>query len=846
MKKILVLAILLFGFFFVWAGLALSSAHVSLASAPVGPQLPAVPLPDLVLSQFSMTPTRPQVSQPVSFSIHIRNDGPGDAPGWRVNLYIDPADQPPTSTTPEIQTLPLFVTRPPGTEDLVEFAGYIFATTGCQHTVYAWADPRQGITETDETNNMRAIHLCVDQASADAYESDDTCSASVPIIATDGTPQVRSFAPINDVDYVRFAATQGMTYTVTAAGTGEDAEPSLEVADSCNFVPPFGTTTRLQFVAPAAGTYYLKLHNVRENPDTSKTTYELTVRAEGVPPAGSQPILTSIAPTVGLNDQGIPVVLTGTQFLFPTLAEMCLYQDSVCAANCVQMLDVTWLSDQKLTATVPPNLVPGSYCAQVTNPGGGNSRLTDAFTVLPSATRRVAPSQGYNDAPTELYIYGFNFANVVSLTVGMMELQNPRVINGSYLVATLPAGQAPGTYNLTVYYAGGTAEHLANAFTVLPSAQQNQDLYAQSNELWIDPVSPLADEPVSLGLVVHRVSGTVTLVNLPVRFAVNGVTLSPDAVIALMPVNGQVSTGRVYYTPTAPGLFTVTAVIDPGQTVVEASRINNTVTRTVAVASPGSDTQPPRVDRVTINGSAGQFVSAPQVLLSAMATDLPDPGGSGVADVRYIELEYVQGARLWVPVRDSDWLDYALNHINRAWTLTPVGGLHYIQAWARDGSGNISRYPAQEFVNYLPSIEHVDHNQVRVYRKRLALGEALTVTLTPVSGDPDLFVWRPDWEAGHQPWSSEQDGLAVEQVSFTAPVSGMYQIEVYGYVAADYQLTFATSVIAVNAGRLSPASPMGRHWTGIIPIIPVTSEPPRDVPISGWQVYLPLVLRNTN
>ena len=93
MRRITILAIILLGLLFAWAGLTWSPAHTSMAGETIpeatGPQAPNQPLPDLVLSQFSMTPTRPQVGQPVSFSIHIRNDGPGDAPGWRVNLIND-------------------------------------------------------------------------------------------------------------------------------------------------------------------------------------------------------------------------------------------------------------------------------------------------------------------------------------------------------------------------------------------------------------------------------------------------------------------------------------------------------------------------------------------------------------------------------------------------------------------------------------------------------------------------------------------------------------------------------------------------------------------------------------
>jgi hypothetical protein len=817
----------------------LTASHLSVAQeSGAAVQSPAA-LPDLVLNEFTMVPARPRVGDPVTLSIQVRNSGLGNAPGWRVSLYIDPPVEPPTNTISETNTVAMFVTRPPETTDLVEFAGYTFTTTGCQHVVYAWADPREGIPESDETNNLRAIHVCVDPAQGgegqDNYEPDTECSSSVPLIDTTGLPQIRSFAPINDVDYVRFVGTQGVTYTVTAAGTGRDAEPSLELADSCNFVPPFGTTARAAFASPASTTYYLKLHNVHENPDTNKTTYELTVRAESA--GGDQPVLSAMTPTSGLNDQPLAVTLTGAQFLFPSLAEMCSYQNGTCATNCVPLLNVIWRSAQKLEADVPAYLPTGGYCVQVTNPGGKRSRILNAFTVLPAASPRVVPAQGYGNVSTELYIYGISFANVISLNVGAVELMNPRLVNSAYIVATLPPGLAPGVYSLTARYATGNLAIIPNAFTALPYSQAAQDLYAQNDELWLDPAMPRANEPFGMGLVVHRISGTMTLANLPVRFAVNGIVIG-DIAVPLLAVEGQAGTARLPYTPPIAGVYTLTALIDPAGLVPEMTRINNLVTRTISVSPAAIDKLAPHVDRLTINDGQGQTVTLTQVKLSSTATDFPDPGGSGVADLRYIELEYNQGVRLWVPVRDSSWLNYATQHLARDWTLTPVGGVHYIQAWARDAAGNISRYPNQQSVNYLPPVEQVGRDQARVYRQRLDQGDILRVTLTPVSGDPDLYIWPPDWPAT-PPWVSNQYGSAVEQMTFAAPITGVYQIEVYGYSSAQYGLTFITGV-PTNTRHLLLNPVTDKPWPfGVQPLIAATNEPPYIQDLVGISINGP-------
>ncbi len=316
---------------------------------------------------------------------------------------------------------------------------------------------------------------------------------------------------------------------------------------------------------------------------------------------------------------------------------------------------------------------------------------------------------------------------------------------------------------------------------------------------------PYAGNQVDVSLVVHRRGGDDLLTDLPVRFAVNGVPVG-DAIIPNVAIDGQPNTHRVPFTPTVEGAYTVTAVIDPEGTVLESTQANNVVTRTIEVLPAGGDVEAPIVNSLTINGEAGQTVTSTEVTLSVLATDV---GGSDVTEIRYVEFEYSQGARLWIPVQDSQWLNYTLNRSNRAWKLTPVGGTHYIQAWTKDSEGNISHRPYQAYVTYLPPSEWVGPNQARFYRRTLAAGESLSVTVTPLSGDPDLFVWPPDWETGREPWVSDRIGVVVDDVAFTAPVSGVYQIEVRVHPdvvgGAEYQLEIQTGS-GVALAPLSPAS----------------------------------------
>jgi hypothetical protein len=789
------------------------------------PLAPTNGLPDLILDEFSMVPERPRVDEPVVISVRARNAGPVDSPGVRVNLYIDPPVQPPTSETTRTSGFLYSVTMPPDAWVKATFSGYTFTVPGCDHVVYAWADPLDdglpgppGIDESDETNNLRVIHLCVDPETtalpgADTFEADDDCDLDASIITTDGTPQVRSFAPAGDVDYVKFDVTAGVVYTVTATGTGSHANPSLEISDSCSFAPRFGKTTHLQFAAPGSGTYYLKLTNDKPNPDPNKATYQLMVQAEVQPPTGDPPIVSSISPISGTNDANTNVIVTGAQFLFPTLAEICDYRDGGCTEDCVQLLDTTWRSINKLYGVVPANLDPGRYCVQATNPGGKSDTLADSFTLNPAqpVPDDVDPPAGYGDTSTDLHVYGFNFDAGVLLSLDSVDLENVKVINGTHVIGTLPAGElGPGSHDLLARYPGELAGQLVDAFTVMASFG---DLFAQDDELFWEPMVPYAGNRIDVGLVVHRRGGDDLLTDLPVSFAVNGAPIG-DAIIPNVAIDGEPNTPRVPFTPTVEGTYTVTAVIDPENTVLESTWANNMVTRTIEVLPAGGDVEAPIVNSLTINGGAGQVVTSTEVTLSVEATDV---GGSDVAEIRYVEFEYSQGARLWIPVQDSHWLNYTLNRSNRAWELTPVGGTHYIQAWTKDSEGNISHYPYQVYVTYLPPSEWVGPNQARSYRRTLAAGESLSVTVTPLSGDPDLFVWPPDWEGGREPWVSDRIGTVVDDIAFTAPVSGVYLVEVRVHPdvigGARYELEIQTGSGAALAPQSSARVLGYRAWS---------------------------------
>lgn len=97
-------------------------------------------------------------------------------------------------------------------------------------------------------------------------QEDDDWAARTHVLSTDGVPVHHTFYPDGDADWVRFQADAGATYVLeTTDETGDcatelqlfapDTVASLAVNDSR---APGDLTSRIDFTAPASGTYYLK------------------------------------------------------------------------------------------------------------------------------------------------------------------------------------------------------------------------------------------------------------------------------------------------------------------------------------------------------------------------------------------------------------------------------------------------------------------------------------------------------------------------------------------------------------------------------------------------------------
>ncbi|HRJ40272.1 MAG TPA: IPT/TIG domain-containing protein [Caldilineaceae bacterium] len=568
---------------------------------------------------------------------------------------------------------------------------------------------------------------------------------------------------------------------------------------------------RLLYVMIALSVYILAY--MAGNGSTPPTASAAS-RQQTVPPPG----LLSVQPNSGFDSAATAVLIHGSGFIStPTVS-----------LASTPLLDVTFVNSTTLTASVPMGLTPGVYALTVKNPDLQQITQPNAFTVKQATVQisRLLPAYGFTDQPADILLAGVNFAPgaAVRLHNGASVLALPTLfLTSTRLRATVPSNLPADIYTISVHNPDGNGDWLAAAYTVL--ATVNDDLSSGSHALWSTPRSMRKGSTALLGLVVERQGGKNPLINVAVDFyegkpGAGGAKIG-TGIIPLLSPRGSASTSSVEWAATTAQTYTLYAVIDPLNAVAESLEGNNTISRTLRVMEVAADQTPPQIDLFAL-ADGGQSTSDPLIALQLQASD--PPPGWGIGGYYLREFVYSQGAGRWLVAQESGWLAAATPQPLIAWTLSPLPGIHLLQAWAADAVGNVSP-PLRLGVNYVAGMDSVQQDQVRLYRYTMKPGQQLHARLAPSSGDADLYIWPPNHPT--QPvWASVQEGLAVDELTVTATVGGIYQVEVYGYTASDFQLQ-----IDIGSGRsladdpLAGGQPQADKTLRDQPLVPVGALP---------------------
>ncbi len=137
---------------------------------PEPPPAPAPTLPDVVVAGLEMFPPQPEAGEPVLFRARVRNQGDGPAPGFWVQLYIDPKVTPYVNSIASSLGVGLLWYVPdlaPGEEVTLlssdpypQYGNFTGNLASGMHNIYVLADAyhTEGdtglVAESDEQNNL--------------------------------------------------------------------------------------------------------------------------------------------------------------------------------------------------------------------------------------------------------------------------------------------------------------------------------------------------------------------------------------------------------------------------------------------------------------------------------------------------------------------------------------------------------------------------------------------------------------------------------------------------------------------------------------------------------------------
>ncbi len=225
------------------------------------------------------------------------------------------------------------------------------------------------------------------------------------------------------------------------------------------------------------------------------------------------PTLTSISPNSGVQGKGVPVTLTGTNFVAG--ATIGLNGAGITVSN------TTVVSATQITATftIAANAATGAQNITVTTSGGTSGAQAFTVNLAPPTLTSISPNSGVQGQSVPVTLTGTNFVAGATIGVGGagVTVSNTTVVSVTQITATftVASNAATGARNITVTTSGGTSS--PQTFTVnlapptLSSISPNSGVQGQGVAVTLTGTNFVAGATIGLSGAGITVSNTTVL-----------------------------------------------------------------------------------------------------------------------------------------------------------------------------------------------------------------------------------------------------------------------------------------------------------------------------------------------
>jgi hypothetical protein len=529
-------------------------------------------------TQLTTAVTAADIATAGSFPITVFNPAPGGGTSSAINLKVN-------NPVPSITTLSPASATVGGAAFTLTITGSNFAS---------------GATGTFNGNARTVTYVSATQVTMAVTAADIAAVGTFPVVVTNpapggGSSTAANFSVTNPTPTITSlsptsATAGGAAFTLTVTGTNFVTGSAVNFNGNAK-VTTFVNSTQITAAITAAdiataGTVNVTVTNPAPGGGTSgNATFTIN---------NPVPTLTAIAPTSGVLNQSVNLVLTGTNFVSGSVVNFGTNADSGgVVSNGGTTLTITIPATQLSTA--------GAVSVTVTNPTpGGGTTSAKTFTVnnpVPTLTS-ISPTFGTVGQSVNLTLTGTNFVTGSVVNFGTNADTGGTVSNnGTSLTITIPAAQlsTAGTVNVTVTNptpGGGTSS--AQTFTVdnpLPTLTA------------VTPTTGVVGQSVNLTLTgTNFITGSV--VNFGTNADSGGVVSNGGTTLAITIPAAQLTTA---------GTVTIT-VKNPAPGGGTSAGVQFTVQNVQPVEtslSPQSTTAGGAAFTLTINGSG--FVSGATV-----------------------------------------------------------------------------------------------------------------------------------------------------------------------------------------------------------------------------------------